>query len=172
MTSPADPTLFWPLIDRARTSSGEDLAGFSDALRELLRAQSNEQIAAFDDQLGRLMDRAYTWPLWGAAYVINRGCSDDSFAYFRAWLVAQGETVFEQALKDPDSLAELPLVLNDGETELESLLSLAWSLYEERTGQYPPATGEEQPVPDPSGRRWDEDDLATLFPNLTARYGC
>jgi len=28
----------------------------------------------------------------GAAYIINGGCSDDGFEYFRRWLVLQGAT--------------------------------------------------------------------------------
>ena len=27
---------------------------------------------------------SYDWGLWGAAYVIDGGCSDDNFDYFRA----------------------------------------------------------------------------------------
>ncbi|MFC9245678.1 DUF4240 domain-containing protein [Streptomyces sp. NPDC057136] len=51
-----------------------------------------------------------TNPLWAAAYVINGGCSDDGFDYFRGWLIAQGREVFERTAADPDALAEVPIV--------------------------------------------------------------
>jgi hypothetical protein len=37
----------------------------------------------------RLAD-AYRWDLWGLAYQLNGGCSDDGFVYFRCWLLGQG----------------------------------------------------------------------------------
>jgi len=40
----------------------------------------------------RYLNKAYTWDLWGAAYLINGGCSDDGFEYFRRWLVSRGAT--------------------------------------------------------------------------------
>jgi hypothetical protein len=48
------------------------------------------------------MNRAYPWDLWGAAFVINGGCSDDGCERFRARLIMQGRDVFERALDDPE----------------------------------------------------------------------
>jgi hypothetical protein len=48
--------------------------------------------------------------LWAAAYVINGGCSDDGFDYFRAWLMLQGQGTFGQAVADLDSPADLAAV--------------------------------------------------------------
>ena len=39
-------------------------------------------------------------PLWDAAYLINGGCSDDGFDYFRGWLVDQGRETFERCLAE------------------------------------------------------------------------
>ncbi|MFE5591185.1 DUF4240 domain-containing protein [Streptomyces sp. NPDC056549] len=33
-----------------------------------------------------------------AAYMVNGGCCDDGFDYFRGWLIAQGRNVFERAV--------------------------------------------------------------------------
>ncbi|WP_449342020.1 DUF4240 domain-containing protein [Streptomyces aurantiogriseus] len=38
-------------------------------------------------------DRAYTWDLWGAAWVLLDGASDDAFDFFRCWLIGQGREV-------------------------------------------------------------------------------
>ena len=57
-----------------------------------------------------MLAASYREDLWGAAYLINGGASDDGFEYFRGWLMTQGRAVFARAVADPDSLAELPAV--------------------------------------------------------------
>lgn len=141
----------------------------AEALRELLLGCPAETIASFDAWLHAQRARANRWDLWGAAYVMNGGCSDDGFIDFRNGLIAQGRVTFEAALADPEALAELELAL-DAEDGLffESLGYVAPEAYEQRTG------GElEGPVPNDAvqGEPWDEADLPRLFPRLTARYG-
>ena len=51
------------------------------------------------------MTDAQTWDLWGAAYLVNGGCSDDGFVYFRAWLISQGRAIYTAAVENPDSMA-------------------------------------------------------------------
>ena len=48
---------------------------------------------AFQRAFERQQARAYSWDLWGAA--------------FQRWLISKGRVVFEAALADPDSLADL-----------------------------------------------------------------
>jgi len=76
--------------------------------------------------LSALMADSYRSSLWAAAYVINGGCSDDGFDYFRAWLMLQGRETFGQAVADPDSLADLAAVrlaiTNQAIVECESAL--------------------------------------------------
>jgi Protein of unknown function (DUF4240) len=57
-----------------------------------------------------LMAQFYRLALWGAAYLINGGCSDDGFDYFRGWLLSQGHATWQAALADPDSLADHPQI--------------------------------------------------------------
>lgn len=51
------------------------------ALSKLPKNDARVFLGLFDS----MMDRAYSWPLWGAVYVINSGCSDDTFSDFRAY---------------------------------------------------------------------------------------
>src|SRR5689334_478015 len=121
---------FWRLVDAARAESDDDddfLVRIDEALREM---PETDEIMGFERELEGLLARSYTHELWGAAYLINGGCSDDGFDYFRAWLIAQGRTVFEAALKDPDSLADL----DAADVELEDFLYVASEAYEDRTG--------------------------------------
>lgn len=62
------------------------------------------QIAGFKLRTEQLMVASYDSRLWCAANTMMGFCSDDSFDYFRYWLIAQGKTVYEKAIKNPDSL--------------------------------------------------------------------
>ncbi len=75
--------------------------------------------------------KGYTWKLWGAAYLINGGCSDDGFDYFRWWLILQGRQAYEDALKNPDTLAK---VLK-GDSEVEAGSHPVYDAYSASTGQ-------------------------------------
>lgn len=57
----------------------------------------------------------------GRRLVINGGCSNDGFDYFRGWLIVQDREVFEHVVADPDALADLPVVraCAPGEARLE-----------------------------------------------------
>jgi len=51
------------------------------------------------------MADSYRVDLWGAAYLINGGCSDDAFEYFRGWLIVQGRGTYERIVADPPILS-------------------------------------------------------------------
>jgi len=70
--------------------------------------------------------------------LMNRGHGTDSgFDYFRNWLTACGETIFKQALYDPDSLADLPINPENTnvEAELDGFLSVISDAYEGATNR-------------------------------------
>lgn len=109
----------------------------------------------------RFMAAAHDWDRWGAAYLINGGCSDDGFAYFRAWLVSRGPEVYEGAVRDPDSLARL-IDPDRDDYEFEDLWYVAPEAYEELTGEAMPAAADLPQAGGPKGDRWDHDDDAEV----------
>ena len=97
---------------------------------EALLADANiEYLIEFDAAYDRQMQLAFTWRLWGAAYLINGGASTDGFEYFRSWLISMGRNVFTAAVLDPDSLADVISGQNVA-FELEGLAYIARSLAE------------------------------------------
>ena len=128
-----------------------------------------EDVVDFDHILNGLLGDAYTYDLWGAAYLINAGASDDGFEYFRGWLIAQGKDVFTAALRDPDSLATvIDPNEHDNDAECESILYIGWTTYERRTGeQIPLSPG---PPHELTGEKWTEDNLANRLPALWAKF--
>ncbi len=100
---------FWATIDRARKAGGGWHGMYEPLQAELSRLDITDIITwylIFEKYRGL----AYKQKLWAAAATIMNGCSDDSFDYFRGWLIAQGEDVYLAALRDPDSLAGVEAV--------------------------------------------------------------
>jgi len=158
---------FWKLIEKSGEQSGECEAQAA-ALAWLLSAQTAGAIQAFDDIFAAKRADAYRWDLWGAAYLINGGCSDDGFEYFRCWLIGQGREIFESALKNPDSLADV-LSGDEDDLECEDLLYAADRAHEDLVGDPLPPRTYSGPS-EPHGSEWDEDDLAEMFPRLAAKF--
>lgn len=130
-----------------------------------------EEILAFDQIYDEMRARAYRWDLWGAAYLLNGGCSDDGFEYFRGWLIAQGEKVFQNSLSDPDGLADVVTDEQIAEAffESEEMLYVARQAYEAKTGAEMPPYESAFAYAEPGGERWTEDELKTLLPKLWAK---
>jgi hypothetical protein len=172
---PADQ--FWETMERAGRFD-HDPAAHIDALRSELRALSPEDIISFEVAFRRYLNKAYTWNLWGAADVINGGCSDDGFEYFRRWLVSRGRDVYERALSDPDSLARLDARPGpDGIWEFEEIYYVARRVFEEKGGKGDVRDYSEREAGmdgvRPSGEPFEEneDHLARHYPNLWRRFG-
>ena len=119
-------------------------------------------------------NRAYAWDLWGAAAVLLGGASDDAFDFFRCWLIGQGREVFEGAVHDPDSLADL---LEDFDEEIdgdgEELGYAADEAYEQLTGVVAPDLGIPPATAEPEGTALDlenESVVAERYPKLWERF--
>jgi Protein of unknown function (DUF4240) len=143
-----------------------------------------EAILDWDRIHSELQVESYRWDLWGAASLINGGCGDDGFDYFRGWLLGQGRAVWEAAVADPDSLADHPQVRAhrpDRESrfyfECEDILGVAYEAYQALTGQvFTPEVPGRYPWPGfpDLGERWDFDDAAEMrarYPRLWAPCG-
>ena len=165
-----DEAAFWQLVAETRESAGNDTGRQSELLEERLSQLSPQQIVDFARIRHRLDEHAYTWDLWGAAYVIEDGCSDDCFRDFRAYLISLGPGPYKAALRDPDSLA--PVVQDAEEGDWENADNVAPDAYES-------AADEDIPVDDsdlsgdPRGEPWDDEDQESLvqrYPALAARF--
>lgn len=161
-----DKNKFWEIVGRVRVEAGEDAEARAEALYGELRTLPASDIQEFQHIFGEAMGVAYRWDLWGAAYVMNGGCSDDSFIYFLRWLISEGKPVYEEALVNPDSLASLPRLEY---AEVESFGYAAVRAYEEKgRGEIERDFSIELQMP--SGEEWEVEDLPSLFPRLAAVY--
>jgi hypothetical protein len=164
-----DEAAFWRLVEETRRAGGNDTDKQVGLLDDRLRQLPKQDIIQFARIRRQLDQRAYTWNLWGAAYVIEDGCSDDCFRDFRAYLISLGRSAYEAALRNPDSLAT---VVQDEETG-------GWEDADDvAPDAYSSVTGEDFPLDDsdlsgaPRGTHFNERDaaLAKRYPRLTARF--
>jgi Protein of unknown function (DUF4240) len=111
---------FWELIEAAAVAVDVDCEAQAERLTAMLEQLAPEEIVSFERHFTRRLAEAYRWDLWGLAYQLNGGCSDDDFVYFRCWLLAQGRATWEAALRDPDSLMDHPSATGRGRTSSAS----------------------------------------------------
>lgn len=156
-------TDFWAIIDDTVARSGGDEDGQLELLRQALKQLGEEELRRFIGYYAAAHTRAYDWNLWGAAFLINGGASDDGFAYFRDWLISRGREVYEAALTDPDNLAGH---CTPDEAEFEDFRYVAIEEYTERTGGEPDYSFD--PTGEPAGAEFSEADLEERFPKLAS----
>ncbi|RDE23031.1 DUF4240 domain-containing protein [Motiliproteus coralliicola] len=157
---------FWEVIESVKEKSGEDWESRPELLKEALLKMTPDEVIAFNNTYFSKLTESYRWDLWGAAYVLNGGCSDDMFDYWRAFLISEGKAIFEKALSTPDSLSELDDI---EEAELEEFSYAIDDAYETLTGNEIPSPESKYPE-SPVGDRWEEDDLPNLLPRLCEKY--
>ncbi|MBC8060088.1 MAG: DUF4240 domain-containing protein [Clostridiaceae bacterium] len=130
-----DENIFWELIDQSLKESDGELSVQYEELLSVLSNVSVEEIIEFHKIFNKHYIESYTSDLWAAAYIINGGCSDDGFDYFRGWLISRGKDVFEKALKDPSSIADIIDIEEFEEAEFEEILYLADDAYTMKTNK-------------------------------------
>ena len=181
-----DITEFWSLIEAARAQTadaGQDSGkAVAAVLIDRLAATSELTIFEFEQHFETLHSALYRWDVWAAAYLINGGCSDDSFMDFRAALIAHGRDWYERAAQNPDALADHPEVraVAAGESSFalfEELVNyVASHAYEQLCGEgtdieefyeaYDAFTGTSEPEPEDMGEEFDFDDAAQMRARL------
>ncbi|BBH24416.1 hypothetical protein Back11_57610 [Paenibacillus baekrokdamisoli] len=174
---------FWKMIEQSKEHSEEQVEWITN---ELVK-KTTDEIIEFELVFRHKLEQLYTSSLWGAAFVIMGGCSDDCFDYFRGWLIAQGEEVFNKVLGHPESLAKyIPEYYLEEELapQLEEILSVASDAYTfQKTEEFEynddiyteflnalETRGYEFKSEDIEFD-WEEDDLEKRYPILWERFG-
>jgi hypothetical protein len=173
---------FWQLIaesrrrvDRNTVKDGDEFHDRqTEAMRELLRKLTPDEIAAYQWRFDDYRNQAYRWDVWGAAYWLGGGCSDDGFLDFRSCLVSLGKELFSQVLNDPDSVADIVDRIDVPYLQSEGFQYLGIEVYREQTGSALPEPEDNKSWPhEPEGKRFDfedEDEMAERYPKLVAKF--
>jgi Protein of unknown function (DUF4240) len=164
-----DQREFWAIVAAACPPDPRQADDWDRQLQAALMKFSPDEIVEWNHIFDRLAARAYTVDLWGAAYIINGGASDDGFYYFRCWLICMGQDVYEAAVAEPDSLAGVVVRGIDAEAETYAAAHRAWMAVTGRPDTDPyPARNERAEL---RGDDWDfdnEEEARRRLPRLSA----
>lgn len=169
--------IFWQLIADSKNKTN-DIEEQAEELVQILMKRSVKDIIGFQKIFEAQLETMCEAKLYAAAYYImaideeeENEEDEDRFSYFCAWLIGQGEEIAKKAIADPDTLAEILEVNEDGECicECEMMLYVADNAYEMKTGEedfYDKF--ESEPIFELRGELEEGADYATLFPKLVA----
>jgi len=157
---------FWKLIDKSRAAANNNYQGQVGSLKNILLTLDAKEIEKFDNTFTKLLAASYDWKLWGASYVINGGCSDDCFDYFRQYLIGHGKDKIYQTLKDPESC--VTWIKSEEEDNWEGLQYSAMNAYKQKTGKDLPKSY--QPKFELKGKAFDEETVDKQYPKLAKKF--
>ncbi len=127
-----DEEQFWAVVQTAVDEAGDDEDEYLELVKRELSKLSLKEMIGFRLRTDKLLYDSYTSEMWCAGYLMNGGCSDDGFEYFRLWVISRGRKVYEAAMANPDNLFDY--IGDDDEMdffEFESFWYVALEAFEE-----------------------------------------
>jgi hypothetical protein len=161
-----DEDKFWKLIEESKIQSKDDYELQVNILKGLLLKLEPKEIEKFDNTFTALLAGSYNYNLWGASYVINGGCSDDCFDYFRQYLIAHGKEKFYETIENPDECVYW--IKSESEELWEGIQYSAFDAYKEKTGKQIPKTY--NPDWTLKGEKFDENTIQEKYPKLAEKF--
>lgn len=132
----------WEIIESAKSRSGGDCSRQVSLIQQELGKLPPDEILSFGLMLNEeIFFNLHRLRLWGAANVLRWMVNEDSFEFFRGWIVAQGRDLYETALRDPDDLADFEEVCslagNFAAFQCQGMLDIHYQPYLDLTGEEP-----------------------------------
>ena len=128
-----DEQNFWNIVEKSlkETTNQDDQEAW---LIKELQKLTLEEIIGFRLRTDKLLYDTYTSEMWCAGYLMNGGCSDDCFEYFRCWIISRGTDIYNKVKQNPDSLIDEVV---DGQNwyDFESFWYVAIKAFETSTGK-------------------------------------
>lgn len=124
---------FWEIIDKSlkATQNQDDQEQY--LIKEIEKLTPKE-IIGFRLRTDYLLYHTYNSEMWCAGYLMNGGCSDDCFEYFRCWVISKGRDTYYNAKANPDNL--ISKVEEGAEFyEFESFWYVALEAFKRKTGK-------------------------------------
>jgi hypothetical protein len=133
VTEPMNEDQYWELVDKSLKNSKNRDEQEAYLIKELSKLSPQEMLGFTIKSYGLSWD-INTSEMWCAGYLMNEGCSDDGFEYFKRWVVSKGKEVYYNAKKNPDSLIDA-IEENADYYEFETFLYSGQYAFENLTGR-------------------------------------
>ena len=176
-----DEEQFWAIVQTAVDEAGNDEDEYLEVVKRELSKLSLKEMIGFRLRTDKLLYDSYTSEMWCAGYLMNGGCSDDGFEYFRLWVISRGRKVYEAAMANPDNLIDY--IGDDDEMdffEFESFWYVALEAFEEAVDAELYDYIDDENFKTSEGNypnfefNWEEDDpesMQKLCPRLFEKFG-
>lgn len=128
-----DETIFWNIVDSSVKNTKNQVAQEIFLVKEIEKL-TPKQMIGFRLRTDKLLYETYNSEMWCAGYIMNGGCSDDGFEYFRNWIISRGKDTYNKAKENPDSLIS-EFVEGEEYYEFESFWYVALTAFENKTGK-------------------------------------
>ena len=170
---------FWSLVDNAVRASNGDEYLKEKYLTEELEKLSLDEIKDFEIAFRKCIIDADEFKIMAAQKIIEGYVTDDSYLYFRCWLIGLGKNAYTETLKNPDHLAT---IVNKKEIcEWERIMYVATEAYSKKTGKEEDETFPRDfainlgldydfGAPPTKGTDWTERELPTMLPQLWIKF--
>lgn len=129
-----DTHQFWHLINQAKDESKGDIEKQAAILVDRLTSLSLEEILSYQRIFDQLNGNAQQYDLLEVADLIYGGIGDSGWKDFKAWLIGQGKTVYDNVINDPEALVDLVSLENRENIAAESLIYVAQEAADRKTG--------------------------------------
>lgn len=128
-----DEDKYWGIIDKSLKSTKNQDDQEQYLISEIEKLTPKEMIG-FRLRTDYLLYHTYNSEMWCAGYLMNGGCSDDGFEYFRCWIISKGKDTYYNAKANPDYL--INKVEEEAEFyDFESFWYVALEAFKRKTGK-------------------------------------
>lgn len=128
-----DEDKFWEIINKSLQSTKNQDAQEEYLITEIAKLTPKE-IIGFRLRTDYLLYQTYNSEMWCAGYIMNGGCSDDGFEYFRCWVISRGKNTYYNTKTNPDYL--INEVIEGAEFyDFESFWYVALEAFKRKTGK-------------------------------------
>ncbi|MEZ4936905.1 MAG: DUF4240 domain-containing protein [Crocinitomicaceae bacterium] len=129
-----DEDIFWEIVDSSVRNSKNQFQQEQYLIREISKL-TPKQMVGFRLRTDKLLYDTYNSEMWCAGYIMNGGCSDDGFEYFRNWVISRGKSAYYKAKENPDSLIDEKDNGEDGMFDFEGFWYVALDAFNKKTGK-------------------------------------
>lgn len=128
-----DETIFWNTVHASLKNTKSQDEQERSLVKEIEKL-TPKQMIGFRLRTDKLLYDTYNSKMWCAGYIMNGGCSDDGFEYFRNWIISRGKATYYKAKENPDTLI-LEFVEGQEYYEFEGFWYVALTAFENKTGK-------------------------------------
>lgn len=128
-----DEKRYWSIVKKSLKNASSQETQKRILIQEIEKLTPMEMIG-FSLRTDKLLYDTYNSVTWCTGYIMNGGCSDDGFDYFRNWIISRGEERYHNAKKNPDNwISEVNQEMEY--YEYESFWNVALAAFKNKTGK-------------------------------------